>query len=121
MRGLQLSVQRPQGVQLTGGGVDADGRVFVWDGVPAGEGDNIIVPDKQKNKDNLPPSLHGQSVLPDAFFSSVGIAGSDEANAFHHALLIHSEVVGGLAEDWWLVHIQHLDDHLFVQIQNATV
>lgn len=39
MRGLQLSVQRPQGVQLTRVGVYGDGRVFVRDGVPVcGEG-----------------------------------------------------------------------------------
>lgn len=129
MRGLQLSVQRPQGVQLTRVGVDGDGRIFVRDGVPVcseggctgGWGKNIIVPFVQKTKEKLSWLLLVQSLLPDALFGLVGIAGCDGANVVHHALLLHGEVVGGLGEDRRLVHIKHPDDHLFVQMQNATV
>lgn len=130
MRGLQLSVQRPQGVQLTRVGVDGDGRISVRDGVPVcGEGggtggwgrEHYSAVRAKKLKKNLSWLLLVQSLLPDALFGLVGIVGRDGADVVHHALLLHGEVVGGLGEDRRLVHIQHPDDHLFVQMQNATV
>lgn len=134
MRGLQLSVQRPQGVQLTRVGVDGDGRIFVRDGVPVcGEGGGTggwgkehysavrAKKTKKQTKKELSWLLLGQNLLPDALFGLVGIAGCDGADVVHHALLLHGEVVSGLGEDRRLVHIKHPDDHLFVQMQNATV
>lgn len=88
-------------------------------GVRAGGEENVIVLFEQIRE--LSRLLRVQSLLPDALFGLVGIVGCDGANVVHHALLLHGEVVGGLGEDRRLVHIQHLDDHLFVQMQNATV
>lgn len=90
-------------------------------GVRVGGGENTVVLFEQKNKKKLSWLLCVQSLLPDALFGLVGIAGCDGADVVHHALLLHGEVVGGLGEDRRLVHIQHPDDHLFVQMQNATV
>lgn len=54
------------------------------------------------------------SIVPYVLVDSVGISGCDFSYVVHNTFLHHSERVGELGEDRWLVYIQHLDVYLSV-------